>query len=144
MRIECLHGFFKFKPERVSDASKLNGLLNANLVKRDDYFTFARLQDAPNYTLKGKLYLDTLSEVTFEGNPWDVMRANKIVFDFASNLSVLTSAVTASVTLNKGRFNFIQDGLIVPGSLTPDGRIISYSCNLREDLRFFYDWVEYE
>lgn len=143
MRVLCLHGYFIFEPSRVSDISKLNSIYRAGLVKRQGRgFTFARLSGIEDYSLEGKTYIDTVADFTFEGKPWEVMRKNGIVFDFTEDASFPVEMIDDTLNPRLGRFTYSANGLIVPGTLSESGRILSYSGVMKEDSRFYYDWIE--
>lgn len=145
MKIDCLHGYFKFSETRIGQVSDFMSYTGFKLVPVKDYFTFESLEDAPNYSLIGKTLIDIPAIATHEGNPWEVFEANDFIFDFKLNLIRNISSVTQVIKLQKAGNRFLSPGLILPGSLTDDGnRVKDYSAwYSRERLTFLYSMVNY-
>lgn len=149
MKIRCLHGFFIFeetRPAQVSDFMRYTGL---EIVPNGPYFTFADLEDAPNFSIKGKpieigsLPLPALE--TFSGEPWEVFEANGYVYNFQLGLLQPIQSVTQIVDITDGGNRFVSPGIILPGSLTVEGkRVKDYAAHYSRDTsRFLYTEVSY-
>lgn len=146
MKIKCLHGYFVFEESRAGEASDFSSLFGLELVRKADYFTFADLEDAPEYTIKGGQLLNTIATKTFEGPPGEVFRKNGVVYNYDTGLLVPISSVTTMVQVyNAGNF-YVSPGLIFPGSLTDGGlRVTDYAAWFSTDtLKFKYSEVTSE
>ena len=145
MKARCLHGFFIFeetKAGQVSDFMSYTGLI---LVPRGTYFTFEFLKDAPNYSIEGESYLGFTAIKTFAGEPWEVMKANGIIYDFSTGVLKPLLSVTQLVSIKTAGHRYISNGLILPGSLTDAGmRVTDYAAHYsKETLRWLYSEVTY-
>lgn len=145
MKVRCLHGFFLFeeiKAGEVSDWASYSGL---SLVPHGTYFTFEALSLAPRYSIQGAPLLNLTSTKTFEGEPWEVFEANGFVFDFSTGLLKPLISVTQLVQIKLVGKKFISNGLILPGSVTDDGkRVKDYAAHYsQETLRWLYSEVTY-
>ena len=126
----------------ISDFSALYGF---DLVPQSYYYTFASLRDAPKYSLLGGTYLGAPATKTFEGEPWEVMEANGLVYDFVQDELVPIALVTDIINLQFTTTAILTTGMILPGSLTDDGsRVKDYSAfYLFSKIKFKYSEVEY-
>jgi hypothetical protein len=149
MKIRCLHGYFIFeetRPAQVSDFMRFTGL---ELVPKGRYFTFADLEDAPEFSIKtmpieiGLTPLPALE--TFSGEPWEVFEANGYVYNFQLGLLQPIQSVTQLISLQDGGNRFVSSGIILPGSITADGnRVKDYAAHFsRETKRFLYSEVSF-
>lgn len=140
MKINCLHGYFQFTDQKVGEISDFASLYRLDLVARDNYFTFSQLKAAPNYSVAGGLFLGALCKVTFQGNAWDVMRANGLVYNFILQKVVPIETVLSRPYIIKAANYFISDGLILPGSVKDDGtRVTDYAAGyLFSSMKFRY------
>lgn len=140
MLINCQHGYFKFREAKQGEISEFVRQVGLDLVFVDDYFTFPLLEDAPKYSIVGKPYLGVPAIKTFEGEPWEVMRENDLIYDFNKEVVLPILSVTDLISLDQGRNYYITDGLILPGSIMADGsRVTEYSAWLYFDTwRFKY------
>lgn len=141
MRVECIHGYFKFveyRPGQISDFMSRYGL---RISRAEDHFTFTDLVGAPDYSIEGGTFLGCLTTETYEGPPWEVMRVNKIVYDFAKGVVVPIASVSNTITMQSAGRYLLTDGMIIPGSVTDDGkRVTDYAAHY-EDLHFKYSEV---
>lgn len=144
MKVRCVHGYFFFEESSTGQLSDFMNRFGLSIVPNGDHFTFEFLKDAPTYSIKGNTYLGALATKTFEGTPWDIMRENKLVYNFQTGMVVsLLSVTTITPLYNSGRYYF-SNGLILPGSLTDEGlRVTDYSARYSE-LRFKYSEVTVE
>jgi hypothetical protein len=147
LRIDCLHGFFKFYELAPGQISRFMSLFGFTLVKKDDFYTFETLADAPEFSLEGGTYLGATSPVTFEGQPNEVMRANSLVYDFNSDQLVDINTITQRVEIGQGLRYYVSNGLVLPGSLTDEGlRVMDYSAFFAFDqVKFRYSefqWLD--
>lgn len=146
MKIACIHGYFKFLEERPGEISQFSNLFGLELARSGDHFTFADLVDAPRYSIAGQTYLGAPATETFEGEPWEVMRENGLVYDFSQGLVVPIAAIVRSAPISQAGFYRVSNGMIVPGSVTEDGgRVTDYAAfYIPEIPGFKYSEVEYE
>lgn len=144
LRINCLHGYFIFEEQRSGEVSDFISLYGLDIVRKGNQFIFGDLEDAQDFSIKGKAYLDSIATKTFEGEPWEVFEENNLIYNFDKGLVVPISTVTNVATLsNAGNF-FVADGLIMPGSITDDGRVTDYAAWFTTDtMKFKYSAVEY-
>lgn len=144
MRITCLHGYFKFQDDRAGEVSKFASRYGLDLEPVDDYYTFAGLVGAPDFALAGKTYLDAVTTKTFAGKPWEVMRANGLVFNFALGTVVPIATITTISKIDQVGNYYFSPGLILPGSLTDEGsRVTDYAAWFSfESLRFKYSSID--
>ena len=120
-------------------------LTGLELVPYGRAYTFADLEDAPDYSLATKALLGVPATATFEGEPWEVFEANGFVYDFSKGLVMPIASVVANVQVQQAGNRFISPGLILPGSLTAEGdRVKDYSAWFsRDTLRWLYSEVTY-
>lgn len=129
MRIDSLHGFFQFREDRageLAEFARVFGIDTLNLVAVDDYFTFEALSLAPAYAINTGTYLGAQAKKTFSGKPWEIMRENDLVFDLSLGRVVNFLTVTNRIDLSQSDSYFISSGLINPGSMADDKRVLSY------------------
>lgn len=144
MKIKCLHGYFKFWEPKAGVISDFSSLFGFDLVSIDDYFTFSALEDAPRYSIIGGTYLGATATKTFEGDPWEVMRENNLVYDFAKDVIVPIASIVQKMQLDSTNRYFLSNGMILPGSLTDDGtRVTDYAAFFINPL-FKYSEVIFE
>lgn len=129
MRIDCIHGYFKFYESRSGDISRFMSLFSGTeIFFNADHYTFSDLLNAPEYSIEGKEYLGAVATKTFSGKPWDIFKENKLIYDFTKGLVLPISSTTVNAKFYESGNTFISQGLIVPGSLTEDGgRVTDYS-----------------
>lgn len=149
MKVRCLHGYFIFEEtnqSQISDFMRYSGL---EIVPRGAYFTFKDLEDAPDYSLVGKnieIGSTPLPAIkTFSGEPWDVLEANEMVYNFATKLLQPISTIVQLTSIGDAGNRFTANGLILPGSLTAEGnRVKNYAAWFsRTSQRFLYTEVTY-
>ncbi len=128
MKIRCLHGYFLFDELYPGELSKFMELTQFQIEASENHFTFSSLADAPRYSIVGGEYLGALATKTFEGEPWEVMRENGLVYDFLQDEVVPILTITNAMTLKQTNNYFIANGMILPGSITDDGsRVKDYA-----------------
>ena len=149
MKIRCLHGYFIFEesnPSQVSDFMRYSGL---EIVPKGPYYTFADLEDAPEYTFKNRpieIGLTPLpATANFAGKPWEVLEANEMIYDFATGILRPITSITQVVSIDDGSNRYVAPGLILPGSITVEGlRVKDYAAwYSRNTQRFLYTEVTY-
>lgn len=149
MKLRCLHGYFiieETRPAQVSDFMRYTGL---EIVPKGPYFTFKALEDAPEFTIQGKPVsigsLPLPATKTFSGEPWEVFEANGWVYNFQLNLLQPIASVTQIISLSDGGNRYVSPGIILPGSLTVEGkRVRDYAAHFSRDTkRFLYTEVSY-
>ncbi len=145
MKINCMHGFFKFEESRGGELSEFISLFGLNLTRIGDYFTFSKLAEVPDYSIAGKSFLGTTAIVTFAGDPWEIFEANGFVYNYDSGLIVPIVSITQRFSIDEAQNVFLSDGLILPGSLTDDGdRVRDYAAWFSNDrMKFKYSEVTY-
>lgn len=144
MLIKCLSGFFIFEEQRVGQISHFMSLFEGlEIVKSGSFYTFATLADAPRYSLEGGTYLEAPAIATIEGEPWEIMKENELVYNFDLDEVVLAASITQRVDLDFGQNAIYSPGLIMPGSVTEDGeRVTDYAAwFLFDQNRFKYSEV---
>lgn len=135
MKIICRHGHYSFFPGFSSEISDFCGYFGVSLVSHNDFFTFPKLKTLPRYSIQGKVYADAIpATVNFEGEPWDVLRANALVYSLALGRIVPRASITIRTSLaSAGDFFLSPVPLIQAGALFSTGkRIVDY-------LGFFID-----
>jgi len=145
VRITCTHGYFKFEESRLGQISDLMAIFEFELISVEDYFTFPLLAEAKDYSIIGADYLGATAIKTFEGKPWEVMRQNKLIYDFNLDAVMPINSISRSVELSSTSRYFIANGLILPGSVTEDGsRVTDYSAwFFKDELLFRYSEIDY-
>lgn len=143
MRIECRHGYFKFKETRVGELANFVNTFGFAISLSGDHFTFDSLVDAPKYSIEGQKYLGAMATKTFEGEPGEILRANNLIYNFVEDEVVLKSTITNFVEINNVGGYFVSTGFILPGSVTDDGsRVTDYLAWYLPSLnRFYYSEV---
>jgi hypothetical protein len=135
MRIECRHGFYIFEEQEAGEISKFASKFELGITRREDgLFTFDDLVDAESFSIEGVDYLGVTATVTFEGKPWEVMRANNLVYDFTTGTVKRISQVTRLLQVQKAANYFLTDGMILGGSVNSTGSRVS-------DFLGFYIWA---
>lgn len=144
MRIVCRHGHFAFYPRKASDIQKFAESFDVELEREEDYFTFAGLIGAKDYSLQGLPYLGVPATKTFQGKPWDVMKENALVYNVQLSLLVPKVSVVGIVDITqKGFFYVCNVPLLQAGARTILGRqILSYSGEFHED-KFYLRILEF-
>lgn len=144
MRIKCIHGYFIFSESQAGQVSDFMSLTGLELVSQGDEYTFADLANAPKYSLAGKSYLGIPAIETFEGEPWEIFEANSWVYDFSRGLVVPIASITQTTTLKLAGNRYVSPGLLLPGSITEDGRVRDYSAWFSlQTGRYLYSEVGY-
>lgn len=145
MRVRCLHGYFIFDETRVGQLSDFQSLTGLLLEPVGDHFTFAALVETPDFTLQGKPFLGFTATKNFEGSPWELFEANGVVYDFSKNLIVPIASISQKTRISLAGNRFISPGLILPGSLTEEGkRVKDYAAwYLEQRGTWLYSEVSY-
>ncbi len=145
MTIKCLHGYFMFDETKIGQISDYLSFYGLPLVKKDTYYTFETLKDAPRYSIKGGFYLGAICTKTFEGEPWEVMRENGLVYNFILDKVVPIASVTQRPNINQAANYFFSDGLLLPGSVRNDGkRVKDYTAGYSfASIKYKYSEVVY-
>lgn len=146
MKINCRHGYFIFEETKVGQISRFASLFGLDIESNGEHFTFSDLIDAPDYSLPGGTFLGCPTTEVFAGAPWEVMRANDLVYNFQLGLVVpIASIVAPSQVKTSGNF-FLSAGMILPGSVTDDGsRVTDYAAFfLQDEMKFKYSEISYD
>jgi putative methionine-R-sulfoxide reductase with GAF domain len=127
MRVLCRHGHFAFYPRNASDIAQFANYFDITLKRERDYYTFEGLYGADDYSLTLSPYLNMPALVTYEGEPWEVMRENMFVYHLGLDIVVPRMLITTTVEVPLVGFYFTAQGsLLQPGSWTSNGQIMSY------------------
>jgi hypothetical protein len=130
MKLTCTHGYFKLEEFRQGEFSEFMSYSGLAIVRSGDHFTFDGLVGAPKYSIAGGEFLGCPTTETFEGEPWEVMRANGLVYDFTNGAVVPIETVLNSVRLESAGNFYQAGGMIMPGSVTDDGtRVTDYAAS---------------
>lgn len=145
MRVKCIHGFFIFQETKVGQVSDFMSLTGLELVPWRDAYTFAYLEEAPDFSLAGLELLGVPAIKTFEGEPWEVFEANGFVYDFSLGVIVPIATIVEPISISLAGNRYVSNGLILPGSITDEGeKVKGYSGWFsRDTLRWLYSEVEY-
>lgn len=146
MKIKCLHGFYIFRNDYAGEISRFCSLTGLDIVPKDDYFTFAFLKDAPDYSFTGKTYLGLPALETYEGKPWEVMEENGFVYDVNAGSLKLIQLITKVVDIEQVGSVYVASGLLQAGSIAKNlKRVKNYSASFDlNDMKFRYNEIEYE
>ena len=146
MKINCFHGYFIFEDAQPGQVSDFVSLFKLPIALSKDHLTFKDLIDAPEYSIATAPYLTATANTTYAGKPWEIFRANELVYNFDKGLVVPIDTITQLVELySSGNFYF-SPGLILPGSLTDEGkRVTDYVARFSPDtMRFRYTEVTFD
>ncbi len=145
MRIECLHGYFKFTETRPGQMSHFVSRYGLELSRSGDHFTFTDLVDAPRLSIAGSLYLGAPATKTYSGETWEILKENGLVYNFNRGLVVPIITVTQTIKLASTGNYLVSNGMILPGSLKDAGsRVTDYAAFFSADRGDFkYSEVEY-
>lgn len=146
LRIESRHGYFVFEEDKSGEMSNFMDRYGIEIERDGPLFTFADLVGAPDFSLVGGTFLGCPTTVAFEGDPWEVMRENNLVYNVAIGLVVPMLTITDRVSLIEVGNFYLADGMIQPGSITDGGlRVTDYSAFFSWDrLDFKYSEVDSE
>lgn len=138
MKIECVHGYFKFFETKAGQISQFMAMSGFELARNGDHFTFADLVDAPSHSIAGGRFLGCPTLKTFAGEPWEVMRENRLVYNFVLGLVVPIDVIVQLVKVQNAGSYLISTGMIQPGSIMDDGsRVKDYSAQFIQELAHF-------
>lgn len=138
MRIECIHGYFKFFETAAGQISRFTSLYGLELERSGDHFTFSDLVDAPTYSLLGGTFLGMPTIATFSGDPWEVMEENRLVYDFSVGIVRPLDSIVQLALIKQTGHSFVTSGMLLPGSLTDAGkRVKDYSAHWIQDRENF-------
>ena len=145
MKVKCNQGFFTFQESRTGEAAEFMGLWDIKLAPYEDKYTFLELENPPEYSIEGDKYIGALCNKTHSGKPWEIFKANGLVFDFGSGTVIQKSLVKNIVNLDLSGAYYLSNGLILPGSMWNNKKIHSYSCFYNFDkMRFRYSEVSFD
>lgn len=129
MKITCLSGYYVFEESMPGEISDFINYTRLDLVRRENYFTFKNLLDAPEFSISSMPLLNLIANITCEGKPWDVFKANGFSYDFTTGKIVNSNLVIKKFTIKGSGNMMVSPGLILPGSINQDGqKIESYVC----------------
>lgn len=125
MKIFNRHGFITFEETRLGEIAQFSHTFGFDIVPFEGSFTLSPLTQVPKYFIKGGLFFGNTLIKTIEGHQSEIMRENKITYDFSTGLFKNINSVSNVVKLNQGLDYFFANGLILPGSLTDKGKRIT-------------------
>lgn len=136
MRVLCRHGHFAFYPRNAGEVARFTQYFGIQLESVEDFYTFPLLVDAPKFSLVGLPYLAVPALETFEGEPWEVMRANGFVYDVKKETLVRKETVLIQIAPPLLSFYYLaQTPLIQPGSRNSIGRqVLSFDGEYSVDI----------
>lgn len=145
MKIDCLHGYYKFSEIRAGEVSLFRTLTSFDLVLVEGEFIFQALIDAPKYSIAGGTYFGAPCVKTFAGEPWEIMEKNGLVFDFIKGQVVPILTIVEPVEILSSNNYLISNGMIKAGSLTDEGlRVTDYAAHyLFDSGKFNYSEVNF-
>lgn len=145
MKVKCLHGYFLFEETRSGQVSDFMSLTGLSLVPKGSLYTFEQIQNAPDYSLKGKNILGLPAIETFEGLPWEVFAINKLIYNFNTGLMAKIDSINVEAKLYRGSSYYVSEGMILPGSRMAGGeRVRDYSAwYSRDTQRWLYSEVSF-
>lgn len=132
MRVKCLHGFYIFTPETVTDRAFFGAETGHKLVKSVYGWTFTGLAALLTFALKGQPYGGQTATVNYCGYPWDIMQANGWVYDIQKGALLRLSEISATFTPSKqATGEGVVFGLPQAGAKGADGVLINFECAFR-------------
>lgn len=128
MRVLCRSGHIAFFPRDASEISRFMSIYKVTLVRVNNFYTFDGIAAAKDYALENHSYLNLTASKTFEGEAWEIFKANNFVYDLTTNLLVLKTAVKAKVSLPlSGDYYISPNPVLQPGSVFSGGnKVMSY------------------
>lgn len=130
MRVDCLNGYYRFYPENVGDL-RVWAQWYTPLVRRDNYYTFEPLAEFKDYAFQGRLANGVLLTKNYAGEPWEVMKANNLTYNIASNKITNKNLITD--------FLEVDDGLIINSPILPQAYSIVGFVNRLESFTGYWD-----
>lgn len=146
MKIKCLHGFFIIEETSIAEVSEFMRDTGLTVVPYGDNYTFDFIADAPEFSLEGMDYLGFTAVANYEGKPWEIFKANGIVYDFIKKELVSLNSIVSQSTIKKAGNKYYANGIVKAGTIATNGkRILDY--NLFYSSRrssWLYSGVGYE
>lgn len=118
MRVLCRHGHLAFYPEIAGDVSMFANYYGWDLVSERDYYTFASLKGAPTYALQHGKFLGAACKKTFAGYPWEVMKANDLVYSIAQDKVISKTEVDILIEPIRNEYYFVAETPLVQAGST--------------------------
>jgi hypothetical protein len=136
MRVICNHGHYSFYPRTASDLGRFVNFYGQELVRVGEFYTFPFLKDLEEFSLKGLPYKNLPALETFQGKPWEVMRANGFVYSLSLKALIPKNSVLFVINPPQAGFYFTSETpLIQAGSLNSAGvPILSYDAEYQFDI----------
>lgn len=144
MKINCIHGYYIFEETESEQVSDFSDRFGFDISRSEDHFTFFELVDAPDFSIEGGTYLGCPVTKTFEGRPWEVMRANEIVYDFILKKVVPIQSIVRSVKIQVSGGFYYSNGIILAGSVREDGSRVTDYAAFYEPTRAGFEYSEVE
>ena len=135
MRVLCRSGYYSFYPRNERDISRVCSFYKIELVLNNDHYTFESLKDLETYSIRGNLYSNALATKTVSGQPWEVMKANDLVYSIFLDKLVPKLSITLVAEIKEGNFYYISNsGLLQSGSFNSLGKKITSF-----DAEYYFD-----
>ena len=147
MIIKNVHGYFYFYEEVAGEVARFNSLYRQDLTLTDKgHYTFNKLVDFPRYAIKGQSFDGFNINTTFSGEPHDIFKANKMVYDFLEGTFRHIDTVGVLIDIKKSKSFYFYKGLITTGSyFRGNEKIIGYLCFFSPiSLQFSYSGFFYD
>lgn len=127
MKINCLKGYYKFYPETNRELAYMEALLQKELVKTGECFTFAKLAEIKDYSVESSQAGNAVYAKTFSGCPEDVLEANGLAYDIAADLIVPKDAIIKTAPAAKDRYCYATNSLLQAYSALEGRKVLSFS-----------------
>lgn len=146
MRVTCLNGYFMFREDQPGEVARFNSTYSQDLERKDDYYTFALLATAPDYSIALAPYLNLIATETYEGHPHEVFRENGFVYDSGIGFIRLAASISTLFEPVQLYDKIIANGLIQPGSVTKNWqKVTGYQGFIdTNQYKFYYSEIFYD
>lgn len=145
MQIICNKGFYKFYPETSTDLILFQTQFKIGLVKVGDFWTFPKLAELPDFSIKNQQYGDLPAIVNYASCPERVLAANNMIYDVNGHV-IRHPQLPADVGERNYNYNYLITGLPPAHGKLKNGRVIigfSGYVNLAAGYTIISEW-DYE
>lgn len=111
MKIICEFGFYKFYPASINELVIFASVFGKNLVKMEDFYTFASLASLPDYSIEGQKFGGVTASVSFEGKPWEVFKQNALNYNLDADTIELANSKSKVIRESTESYNWVVTGL---------------------------------
>lgn len=135
MRILCRHGHIAFYQSYAGEIARFMEFFGVELIREGEFYTFLKLAGAPKYSIAGMPYLGLPAKVTFEGEPWEILKANGYVYQIATGLIVPKESILYTFTPEQTGYYYLWDGpLIQPGAWAEGNQVLSWDAMYDDEM----------